>query len=126
VTPVRQATVFFSVLVVTAVLGMVYGVVRPELAVGVLAAVGLPIALWLAHRGLALAGSGCTAASARSSRYTKRRPGWWVLAAGLVALFALNLVGSAHISRAAVAGAEGAGLAAGTAYVFRMKRRERA
>jgi hypothetical protein len=53
VTPVRRATVVLSALAVIGLLGMVYGIVRPELAVGVLAALGVPIAVRLVGRGVA-------------------------------------------------------------------------
>lgn len=125
VTPVRRATVVFSALAVIGLLGMVYGIVRPELAVGVLAAFGVPIALRLVGRGVALEREGVTDASTRSPSGTTRRNAWWLLAAGVVALFLLNLAATADLSRAAVIGAEGAALVAGTAYALQTKRWQR-
>jgi hypothetical protein len=125
VTPVRRATVFFSALTVIGLLGMVYGIVRPELAVGVLAALGVPIGVRLVGRGVALEREGVTDAGPRSPSGATRRSPWWLLAAGVVALLLLNLAATADLSRAAVAGAEGAALVAALAYVLQTKRRQR-
>jgi hypothetical protein len=115
VTPVRKATVFFSALAVIGCLGMAYGIVRAELAIGVLGAFGLPISVRLVGRGFASEREGIADAAPRSSRGTTRWYAWWLLPVGFVVLFVLNLPATADISGAVVAGAEAAGLAAGTA-----------
>ena len=79
----------------------------------------------LVGRGVAFERAGVTDATPRSSSDTKRLYAWWLLPTAVVALLLLNIAATAHPSSATVAGAECAGLAAGTAYELRAERRRR-